>query len=337
VTQPSNLPSQMMRCLIIASSVAAVLSGRTAVFEETFAANPETRGWRRFGDSTLFHWNLTNQNLEVTWDSSRTNSFFYVPLETILTKTDDFNFSFDLRLSDIRVGSTAGKPYEFEIAIGLLNYSSATNVNAFRGAGADPTYGMRNLVEFDYFPDAGFGDTFATTVISTNNRIFPVHNFPLTMIPGDTFRLALNYAASNQLLRTVVTKNGVPFGLPPNDSLADLSMSGKADFRVDSFAVISYSDARQGGSVLAHGTVDNIQVVVPRSPIDNLRLQFTDSKWRVQFLSQSNWVYALERSTNWSSWVPSSSAGIGTGESLDLADTNLLATNVFYRIRAERR
>jgi hypothetical protein len=35
--------------------------------------------WRQFGDGSLFQWNATNQHLEVTWDSSRTNSLFYRP------------------------------------------------------------------------------------------------------------------------------------------------------------------------------------------------------------------------------------------------------------------
>jgi len=321
--------------------VAAQL-GPAAAFQETFATDPATRGWQTFGDPSLFHWNAAEQNLEVTWDSSHTNSFFGVPLGVIVTKSDDFRFSFDLRLSEIRAGSTPGKSNEFEIALGLLNYASATNANAFRGAGQSPTYGVRNLVEFDYFPDAGFGDTFATTMVSTNNRIFPVHNFPLAMTTGDTFRITLSYTAGDQLLRTTATKNGVAFGLPPNNSLGDLSFSGKPDFRVDSFAVISYSDAIQTGppayhgSILARGTVDNVEILVPKLPVSNLRLRLLDSRWRVEFTSVTNWIYTLERSTDLSGWLPAAAVSNGNGATLDLADTNAPAANAFYRIRAER-
>src|SRR2546421_6361115 len=115
-------------------------AGRAAVISENFAVDPGQHGWRGFGDTSLFHWNAMNQNLEITWDSSRTNSFFYVPLGTVLAKSDDFSFSFDLRLSDIRLGNTGGKTNEFEIAIGLFSYRSATNAKAFRGAGVDRTY-----------------------------------------------------------------------------------------------------------------------------------------------------------------------------------------------------
>ena len=324
--------------------LAAAPPGGAAVFQENFATNPAERGWRSFGDASLFRWNSTNQNLQVTWDSSRTNSFFHLPLGTIVTKSDDFSFSFDVRLNDIRAGTTPGKTNEFEIALGILNYSSATNANSFRGAGVSSSYGVRNVVEFDYFkfdyiPDLWFGDTFATVVISTNNRIYPEHN-PLTMTTGDTFRISFNYSASNQLLRTTATKNGTPFGILPANTLRDLSLAEANDFRVDSFAVINYSDAIQvgpPGSVLAHGTVDNIQVAVPQPPISNLRLSFTNSAWRAQFTSATNWTYTLEQTTDLALWTPASPVTPGTGAMLSLQDTNSSATKSFYRVRAERR
>src|SRR5882762_8859887 len=126
-----------------------------AIISQDFASDPASGGWRSQGDTSLFRWNSTNQNVEVTWDSSRTNGFFYLPLGTILTKSDDFSFSFDIRLKDIRTGISAGKTDTFEIAIGLLNSRTVTNVNYFRGAGVSAAYGVRNLVEFDYFPQAG--------------------------------------------------------------------------------------------------------------------------------------------------------------------------------------
>lgn len=332
----------MNRLVIIVIWLAAVPPGGAAVREESFATDPSTRGWRSFGDAALFRWNATNQNLEVTWDSSRTNSFYCQPLGTILTKADDFSVSFDLRLQDTRIGSTPGKTNEFEIAIGLLNFSSATNANAFRGAGVSSLYGVRNLVEFDYFPDAGFGDTVATTVVSTNNRIFPVHNFPLSMTPGATFLITLAYTASNQLLRTLATRNGLPFGLPPNNTLGDLPLAGKPDFRVDSFAVVSYCDAIQigppefHGSVLAHGTIDNVQIVSPDPPVADVRLQLAGGPRRVEFTGRTNWVYRLERTADFVSWAVSSFVYSGTDGTLILNDTNPPASNLFYRVRAER-
>ena len=74
----------------------------------------------------------------------------------------------------------------------------------------------------------------------------------------------MNYSASNRVLRTSATKNALPFG-----PLGDVVLPAGFDFRVDSFAVSSYSDAIQApptnyyGSVLAHGVVDNVQLSLP--------------------------------------------------------------------------
>jgi len=325
--------------LFAAFWLAIALPGRAATILEDFATNPALRGWRAFGDASLFHWNAVNQNLEVTWDSSHTNSFYFLPLGTVLTHSDDFTFSFDVRLSDIRVGSTPGKSNEFEIAIGLINYRSATNSKAFRGAGVSATYGVRNIVEFDYFPDAGFGDTFATTVISTNN-VFSPDQFPdsgLTLSLGDTFRLTLSYVASNQILHTAATKNGLPFS-----PLADVALAGKPDFRVDSFAVTSYSDAVQTGSpiyygsVLAHGIVDNVQLTVPPITLPHLQVRQTNAMWLVEFAGVTNWIYTLEGSADFSMWTAVAPAITGTGVLAGLRDTNAPTGMMFYRVRAER-
>ena len=292
--------------------------------------------------ASLFQWNRTNQNLEVTWDSSRTNSFFFRRLGTILTKSDDFSFGFDLRLSDIHYGTSAGKTDTFEIAIGLFNSGNITNANYFRGSGQNSTYGVRNLVEFDYFPDAGFGATFSSTVISTNNRIKPVHNFPLEMTPGDQFRLLLSYTASNQTLRTTATKNGSPFGLSPDNSLADVVLTSHPDFRVDAFGVSSYSDAVQTGplnfwgSVFAHGVVDNLEATLPAPPMGTLSFSQQTGPRAVEFFARTNWIYMLERSSDLSAWKPASVTKAGSDSLLALQDTNVVAGIMFYRVRAER-
>ncbi len=126
--------------------LAAALPLGAAVLDEDFASDPAARGWQSIGDSSLFNWNSISRSMDVTWDSSRTNSFFALPLGTVLTKADDFSFSFDVRLSDISVGTTPGKSQEFQISIGLLNRASATRTNYFAGTGVNSIYGIRNAV-----------------------------------------------------------------------------------------------------------------------------------------------------------------------------------------------
>jgi hypothetical protein len=137
----------------------ATLSLGAATITESFSSDPIARGWKTFGDHSLFAWNATNQNLAVTWDSSRSNSYFYLPLGTVLSKSDDFSFAFDLRLSDIAIGLSSNKPCTFQIAIGLLNSQSATKTNFYVGTGvkqrlrSEEPRGVRLLSELR--PDRG--------------------------------------------------------------------------------------------------------------------------------------------------------------------------------------
>lgn len=326
----------------IALWFAFAFAANGAIISVDFSRDPKTTGWKSFGDPSLFSWNNTNQNLEVTWDSSRSNSFFYLPLPTILAKSDDFTFTFDIRLRDIRLGISPGKTNTFEIAIGLLNSHSITNTNYFRGAGTSATYGVRNLVEFDYFPASGtIKPTFATTAVSSNNCIAPVHNFPLEMTVNDLFQISVTYTASNQVLHTSALKNGAPFGLPPDNMLGDLNVGVCPDFRVDAFGISSYNDAIQTsspqywGSVLAHGTIDNVVLTIPNPPIQPICLTISNATPLVQFLSRTNWLYTLQRSTlpNWSDTGPTV---FGTGGILSLNDTNVFGTRAFYRLRLDR-
>jgi hypothetical protein len=139
-----------------------------------------------------------------------------------------------------------------------------------------------------------------------------------------------------------MTRNGAPFGLPPGNTIQDLSLAGFPDFRVDTFAVMSYSDAGQNppqfsGSILAQGVVDNITWTVPESPVSNLRGQFTNDIWQVTFTGRTNWIYALERTLDLESWIAVATNMSAYDGLRVLQDPNVaLSQNTFYRIRAER-
>ena len=301
-------------------------------FQEDFAANPATRSWRAFGDGSLFRWNNTDQNLEVTWDSSRPNSYFAWPLQTVLSRSDDFSFDFDLRLNYIGVGTTPGKPFTFQLAIGFINLAEATATNFLRGTGTDSP----DLVEFDYFPDSGFGATVSPTMISSNVQFASSFNFPLELTTNDSFHVMMSYTASNQTLLTALTRNGAVFG-PIQDVTLD---SNFTDFRADHFALSSYSDAGQdpqfAGSILAHGVVDNIVLRVPDPAVHDLAGAIASGAWQIEFMAQTNWLYALQRTENFQAWTTVSPVTAGVNQRLTLADTNGMAANAFYRVRAQR-
>lgn len=311
-----------------------VASGNAANISEDFSGEPLTRGWRVFGDSSLFRWNATNQNVDVTWDSSRTNSYFWLPLRTVLSRSDDFTIAFDLKLHDITIGTTSNKPNTFQIALGFLNMSNATRTNFWRGAGHSAV-GPRNLVEFDYFPAWEiYGATFAPTIATSNNVISFSDNHPVEMTTGDLFHIEMRFTATNRILKTIVTKNGAAF-----NTMQNLTLGATADFRCDALAIMSYSDAIQtdpdyDGSVLAHGAVDNIVAIVPDPPVQNLVGTRSNTTWRVQFQSRTNWSYALERTTDFGAWSSLPPTNTGTGNTMLLQDTNAANSAAFYRVRA---
>jgi hypothetical protein len=331
-TQLKDQPMKKVRFVSLALAGLSVLSvARAITITENFSANPWQNGWRIFGDTNLFQWNSTNHNLAVTWDSSQTNSYFYHPLGTILTRQDDFSIALDLQLNDVAIGG-----YGFELAIGLFNLADATRSNFFRGTG----YDSPNLVELDYFPDPDgellWGPSITAIMvdsIGTGNTDWSQGGYAgLTLPLNDLFHIEMVYTGSNSTLHTTITCNGRPFGPIPDA----YPVSGFQDFRVDNIAVSSYSDTNGWGSILAHGVVDNFVVTIPPLPVQNLAGSFSNAVWQAQFISRSNWLYTLERTTNFLSWTAVSGPASGNGTNLFLPDANPPTDKTFYRVRAER-
>ena len=333
---PRSATDRRLPVLTVLGLALWAMTSLAVTFNENFAANPAANGWQIFGDTNLFHWDSMHQNLRVTWDSSKTNSFFHRPLGTILAPDDDFSLSFDLTFDDYLIGTTPGKPGTFEIAIGFLNFDQAAGTNFFRGAGLSATYGPKNLVEFNFFPAFDvFLPTIDQVIVSTNNAwLYNDQNF-LEMTPGEIFQVVMNYVVATRTLTTTVTNNATQYGqtqailVPPN-----------LDFRVTALSISSYSDAGQpplyAGSILAHGAVDNFVVVTPLPPVENLWGGFVGETWQVQFTSRTNWLYTLERTTDLLAWATASSPSPGNGVTLVLSDTNPPASNACYRVRANR-
>ncbi|MGD0350048.1 MAG: hypothetical protein ABSB84_07015 [Verrucomicrobiota bacterium] len=316
------------------------------VITENFTNNPAQDGWRTFGNTNLFHWNSTNQNLEVTWDSTKTNSYFYHPLNGYLTRNDDFRIEFDLRLTDIASGVEPGKTGPMQLGFGFLNSTIATNASFMRGVfGSAP-----NVAEFDYYTDGYyfFGDVYysapATTTPSFISGVNSYDYAPANLsvyeneLPtNQPVHVTFAYTASNQTAVVMLTTNGVPLGQPTNLVLNSANgFADSDDFQVDMFSISSYSSVGDDyDSVLAHGSVANLVVTLP-PPAQNLTGGFSHGVWQVQFTDHTNWLYTLQRSTDFVSWADTSVTTNGNGTNLILQDPNAPADKAFYRVRANR-
>jgi hypothetical protein len=303
-------------------------AARAITLAENFSADPLASGWSVYGNASLFAWDATHGNLAVTWDSSQTNSYFCRPLGLVLSRTNDFLLSFELLLHDIGPGVDTNKTFTFQIAVGLLNLAQATDSGFVRGSG----YQSPNLVEWNYFWDSGYGATISPVLISSNNEFSSGgFTFPLELATNTVYRVTMRYFADEGRLRTTMTSNGVPIG-PIEDATLGANFS---DFAVDHLSVSSYNDAGQfpgyEGSVLAHGWVDNFVFAAP-PPVTRARAGGAPGS--VQFRSTTNWLYHLERTTDFASWTPVSAVVPGTGAEMTLQDTNPPPGRAFYRVQA---
>jgi len=325
-----------IRALAVASLfVLSVTSALALTLTENFAGDPSLDGWQTFGNPELFRWNSVNQALDVTWNSTNVNSYFYHPLGVTLTSASNFMFAVDFELQDIAIGTTPNKPQTFQVAIGLLNFSEAASTNFIIGTGSNAP----DILELDYFPDSGYGASVTTPIISSENNFAPGgFTYPLALVPGALYHAVLIYTANNQTLTTTLSSNGVPLG-PINNNTLD---AGFGDFNVDTLSVNCYTDAGQNtneyfgvinaGSILAHGSVNNLFFATPL-PVTTI---LNAAPGRVQFTGTTNWNYYLERTVNFQSWTVVSSAAGGVIGAMTLADTNAPAAQAFYRVRADR-
>jgi hypothetical protein len=308
------------------AGLSLVSASRGVTILEDFSSNPSGDGWQVFGDTSLFRWNSTNQNLAVTWDSSQTNSYFYHPLGTILTRYDDFSLAFDVELNE-----AAASGYGFELAVGFLNLAEATSTNFDRSSGENSP----DLVEFTYFPDVGYGGTVWSIFADTNsdfNWNGPSDYAIYAPSLGDWYHVVMTYTASNQTMVTTMTNFEQTSGVTIIDPL-DLTFT---DFRVDTVSINSYQDDGLGDSIYAQGALGNIVVTLPPPPIQNLAWAFGNGFCQAQLSSQSNWLYALERTSDFQSWTNVWPATPGNATNLFLQDTNPPPGKAFYRVSASR-
>lgn len=325
---PRKYAMSRSAAVLLLAGVVCAAPARAATFTENFTTNPLQNGWQVFGDTNLFQWDATNQVMDVTWDSSQSNSYFYHPLGTILTINDSFSLAFDLNLS-----SQSAVGY-FELAVGLFNVTEATNADFSRALVNSP-----NLFEFDYYPasggeDASIDATLADmTVTETNDGDFYFAYDDVPLLNNVTYHVILTHEAGEGTIEGEVLTNGTVYTALPNMYPGPIT-----DFRIGTVAIINYTstDDPYGDAVNAQGAVGNVVVTMPPPPVQNLTLVTSNALCQAQFCSQTNWLYVLQRTCDFQSWTNVTPPISGNGTNLVLQDPAPPGRKAFYRVNATR-
>jgi len=291
---------------------------------ESFTADPVAKGWAIHGDKSLFEWDTEGEHLNVTWDSEKPNSYFYKPIGQSLTEEDTFAFTFQLSLYEVKAGYLEGQPYTFEVAVGLINMESAKDAAFKRGTGTDSP----NLVEWDYFPDTGFGATVSPSIASGSSEFSAGFTFPAELEAGKTYTVRIGYDGTTGVLKTEMLE-----AVNPWKTIAEVKRKiAHAGFSVDALSISNYTAKGSESSLFAVGKIDELAIATTRSQPRFVDQLFIEGQWfaRVFLVEPEDWK--LQRSVDLRQWK---SLDVQLNSSyffLNLIDSEPMGGNRFYRI-----
>jgi hypothetical protein len=338
--QPVNLDSvQFVRIEVLdgSSEIDALAAVRAGVGITPTLMQRGFNEWSVFGATNLF--SVSGDSVHVTWDSSKTNSYLYLPLGLTLTRSDHFQISFIMQLENIAIGTTPGKPSTFELAAGLISITNAFDPQMYRGTGADPLHGSRNILELDYFPDSGFGATVAPTIATGDNQFGYSHNFPIELQTNLFYKFEMTFTSTDQTLRTRMWRGSDTNNFSAVQALKDLPLSTNInDFALNALAISSYSDAGQtpgfAGSILANGNISAFQITVFDRP--SLTTRQVAGSIYLTFETASGSNYFIESSSDASHWAQVSGPHTGTGAPVTVPVPNGDLPNQIFRVRGQK-
>ena len=291
---------------------------------EDFSVDPLASSWVVHGDESLFEWNAEAGVLAVTWDSEKPNSSFYRPLGLVVTEADAFAFTFEIALDEVKAGHLDGQPYTFEVAVGLVDIESAKADELSRGTGSDSP----NLVEWNYFPDTGFGATVSPVITSGKSQFAAGFTFPAALAAGGKYSVRMEYDPGERTLKTFMLENSKAWKEIQSVKLQD-DFSG---FAVDAFSISSYTAKGTESSLFATGTVDNLAIAVDRSQPRIVGARLIDGQWRARTFGFAAADYLLERSADLHDWQPVGNGVLSDGFYFRLIDEEPPDGGGFYRL-----
>ena len=291
---------------------------------ESFATNPLANGWMLHGDESLFEWDAEAGALDVTWNSEKPNSYFYRPLGQALTEKDSFAFTFQLTLDEVKAGHLDGQPYTFEVSIGLLNLENAKEEGFIRGTGTDSP----NLVEWDYFPDTGFGATVSPALASSKSEFSAGFTFPAELTKGKVYTVRMEYDGSTGVLKSEMLEDGKPW-----KSIAEVKRKiAHSGFLIDAFSISNYTAKGSESSLFATGAIDELAIATSRSGPSLVDVHLDGGRWsaRVFVVNPDDWQ--LQRSGDLLNWKSLDVVRQTSLFFMRFADPEPVGRNQFYRI-----
>ena len=291
---------------------------------ESFATDPLANGWVLHGDESLFEWDAKGGALEVVWDSEKPNSYFYRPLGQALTEKDSFAFTFQLTLDEVKAGHLDGQPYTFEVSIGLLNLETAKEGGFIRGTGTDSP----NLVEWDYFPDTGFGATVSPALASSKSEFSAGFTFPAELTKGKVYTVRMEYDGSTGVLKSEMLEDGKPW-----KSIAEVKRKiAHSGFLIDAFSISNYTAKGSESSLFATGAIDELAIATSRSGPSLVDVHLDGGRWsaRVFVVNPDDWQ--LQRSGDLLNWKSLDVVRQTSLFFMRFADPEPVGRNQFYRI-----
>ncbi|MBL9138044.1 MAG: hypothetical protein JNK85_19410 [Verrucomicrobiales bacterium] len=307
---------------------------RAEGFRDDFATDPLAREWTHHGHAPMGVWDASRQRLAVAWDSNTPNRYCLRALPRELTRADDIRLRFRFGLDSI---ATADPDTTFPISIGFIRREQAFATNFFRGAGVNPAWGPRNVMEFAYFPASrSISPTLSATAIASHNlRWAMVNLFPFEIAAGSELEVDLRFTSANQTLAMSVARDGVP--LAQGTTVLPVSFG---EFRLDAISINSYSGDHQpvgyGGQVTARGWIDDLQVEFSDAPAVPLGIVFTAGVARLGVEAPPQWIPTLEFTEDLQAWLPLADAPVLESGHWHWQPPTASLPSAFFRLRWSR-
>jgi len=216
--------------------------------------------WKFFGNTELIQPPQSSEKSVIfNWNTESANSALFIPIGYKINQQSDFKISTVFELTSLNIEFTPGSFYGFEIAFGLFDSSQVLKDTYIRGSGVDSP----DLVEWDYFPDTGFGGTISPTIVDQDSDFFPTFNFPIELPIGKDIRVDLVFDSSDMILKSSLEFNESVIEMEPVKLSDQDTFDG---FDLDSAGFVSYKDYDDNGVLTTEAKIKSFSLSWTPSP-----------------------------------------------------------------------